>query len=184
MRLEIATTLKRNIQVIGVMVHGTRMYLLSNLPDELKLLVRCNALEVCHNRFNAYFGRFAATFGKVLGKADTDRKEHEEKERQGAEQPQKAEQQEKQCVDAVAHQRKEEERRKAEQREKERLEAEQSEIHRLAPQQRGGNVKNSGVQTEPEKAQTAGSSSGFPVGEKACFYALDVIAFITTLPGG
>jgi hypothetical protein len=28
-----------------------------------------------------------------------------------------------------------------------------------------------------EKAQTAGSSSGFPVGGKACFYALEVIAF-------
>jgi hypothetical protein len=33
------------------------------------------------------------------------------------------------------------------------------------------------VKGEPEKAQTIGSSSGFPVGEKVCFYVLEVIAF-------
>jgi hypothetical protein len=39
-RLEIATALKRNIRVIPVLVDGALMPRSSDLPDDLKLLVR------------------------------------------------------------------------------------------------------------------------------------------------
>jgi hypothetical protein len=52
-RLEIATALKRNIRVIPVLVDGALMPRSGDLPDNLKLLVRRNALDVSHNRFIA-----------------------------------------------------------------------------------------------------------------------------------
>src|SRR6476620_2151295 len=55
-RLEIATALKRNIRVIPVLVDSATMPQSSDLPDDLKLLVRRNAVEVTHSRFNADLG--------------------------------------------------------------------------------------------------------------------------------
>jgi len=52
-RLEIATALKRNIRVIPVLVDDASMPRASDLPDDLKLLVRRNAVEVSHTRFSA-----------------------------------------------------------------------------------------------------------------------------------
>jgi hypothetical protein len=49
-RLEIATALKRGIRVIPVLVEGASMPRPGELPDDLKSLVRRNALEVSHNR--------------------------------------------------------------------------------------------------------------------------------------
>jgi tetratricopeptide (TPR) repeat protein len=77
-RVEIATALKRNIRVIPVLVDGASMPRSSELPDDLKLLARRNALEVSHNRFNADFGRLVAAIGKVLEKAEAERKQHQE----------------------------------------------------------------------------------------------------------
>ena len=71
-RLEIATALKRNIRVIPVLVDGTLLPPLSDLPGELKLLARRNALDVSHNRFNADFGQLVATLEKVLGKGNAE----------------------------------------------------------------------------------------------------------------
>ena len=76
-RLEIATALKRNIRVIPVLVDGALMPRSSDLPDDLKLLVRRNAVEVSHSRFNADLGRLIAALEKVLEKADAERKQRE-----------------------------------------------------------------------------------------------------------
>jgi TIR domain len=91
-RLEIATALKRNIRVIPVLVEGALMPRATDLPDELKLLVRRNALEVSHNRFNADLGRLITALQRVLKKTDAERKQSEEQERLEAEQRKRAEQ--------------------------------------------------------------------------------------------
>jgi hypothetical protein len=80
-RLEIATALKRNIRVIPVLVDGALMPPASALPDDLKLLVRRNALEISHNRFNADFGQLEVTVERILQKADGECKQREEKHR-------------------------------------------------------------------------------------------------------
>jgi tetratricopeptide (TPR) repeat protein len=77
-RLEIATALKRNVRVIPVLVDGASMPRSSNLPDDLKLLARRNALEVSHNRFSADFDQLVAVLERVLEKADAERKQREE----------------------------------------------------------------------------------------------------------
>jgi len=65
-RLEIATALKRKIRVIPVLVDGATMP--SELPDNLQLLVRLNALEVSHNRFDADSDRLIAALERALEK--------------------------------------------------------------------------------------------------------------------
>ena len=52
-RLEIATALKRGIRVVPVLVEGATMPAAGELPDNLKALVRRNALEIGHTRFGA-----------------------------------------------------------------------------------------------------------------------------------
>jgi hypothetical protein len=50
-RIEIATALKRDIRVIPVLVDGASMPRSRDLPDDLKALVRRNALQLSHDRF-------------------------------------------------------------------------------------------------------------------------------------
>jgi hypothetical protein len=52
-RLEIATALKRGIRVIPVLVDGASMPRSADLPDELKTLVRLQALKVSQDRFRS-----------------------------------------------------------------------------------------------------------------------------------
>src|ERR1700680_3141133 len=113
-RLEIAVALKRNIRVIPVLVDGALMPRSNELPDDLKLMVRRNALEVSHSRFNADLSHLVAALERVLEKADAERTERE-KHRREVERPQ----------------REEKERLEIEEREKERLEAERLEQERL-----------------------------------------------------
>src|SRR6516162_610618 len=87
-RLEIAAALKRNIRVIPLLVDGALMPRSNELPDDLKLLIRRNALEVSHTRFNADLGRLVTAIERVLEKADAERKQREEQERSAAEQRQ------------------------------------------------------------------------------------------------
>jgi hypothetical protein len=49
--LEIATALERGIRVIPVLVDGASMPRYRDLPDDLKSLVRRQAIELNHNRF-------------------------------------------------------------------------------------------------------------------------------------
>src|SRR5208283_5881681 len=98
-RIEIATALKRGIRVVPVLVEGARMPEVGELPDDLKPLVRRNALEIGHNRFRADSERLIAALQRVLESA-----EHREKQRLEAERLEKerleAEQREKECLEA------------------------------------------------------------------------------------
>jgi hypothetical protein len=77
-RLEIATALKRNIRVIPVLVDGALIPPSSELPDDLKLLVGRNMLEVKHNSFAADLGRLVAALERVLEKPVAGYKQREE----------------------------------------------------------------------------------------------------------
>ena len=65
-RLEIATALKRGIRVIPVLVEGALMPRSDQLPDDLKALVRRNALEVSHISFRADTERMIAEVERAL----------------------------------------------------------------------------------------------------------------------
>jgi hypothetical protein len=104
-RMEIGTALKRKIRVIPVLVDGALMPRADDLPEDLKPLVRRNALAVTTISFEGDLQRLAGAIRQVLEKVAADQREKERLE---------AEQREKERLDAV-------------QREKERLEAEQRE---------------------------------------------------------
>src|ERR1700729_3726064 len=84
-RLEIAAGLKRNVRVIPVLVDGASMPRSNELPDDLKVMVRRNALEVSHSRFNADSEHLIGALQRVLAKGDAERKLREDKERAEAE---------------------------------------------------------------------------------------------------
>jgi tetratricopeptide (TPR) repeat protein len=129
-RMEIATALRRDIRVIPVLVDGALMPRPTELPDDLKPLVRRNALRISDTSFDGDCQRLVAAIKQVL---ETERLEKErleaqqrEKYRVEAEQRERerldAERREKERLEAEARQRKEEERSKAEQQDRERLE--------------------------------------------------------------
>ena len=69
-RVEIRTALMRGIRVIPVLVDGGCMPRARDLPDDLKPLVRRNALEVSHTRFKADCERLIAALDQVLKAAN------------------------------------------------------------------------------------------------------------------
>jgi Sulfatase-modifying factor enzyme 1/TIR domain len=82
-RLEIATALKRGIRVVPVLVEGATMPEIGELPDDLKALVRRNAVEIGHNRFNADSEILITALKRALGKA-TEQRERELSAKQAA----------------------------------------------------------------------------------------------------
>jgi len=80
-RMEIATALRRNIRVIPVLVDGALMPQSNDLPDDLKPLVRRNALQVGDTHFDDDCRRLVAAIEQVLEKNTAKRREREEKER-------------------------------------------------------------------------------------------------------
>ena len=80
-RTEIATALRRHIRVIPVLVDGASMPQSADLPDDLKPLVRRNALLVGDTHFDDDCRRLMAAIEQVLDKAAAERREREEKER-------------------------------------------------------------------------------------------------------
>jgi hypothetical protein len=126
-RLEIATALKRKIRVIPVLVDGASLPRPSDLPDDLKSLLRRNAVEVSHTRFGADSDRLIAAIERVFEKIAAEQRESEEKARLEAE---RREAEKNARLEAERRQREEQDRREAEQREheeKERLAAEHGE---------------------------------------------------------
>jgi hypothetical protein len=119
-RLEIATALKRNIRVIPVLVDDASMPRASDLPDDLKSLVRRQAIPVSHDRFSADSERLIAALDLVFQKTAAEQREREEKARLEAELKERleAERQQKEKMDRLEAERREHEN-------KERLEAEQ-----------------------------------------------------------
>jgi len=77
-RMEIATALKREIRVIPVLVDGALMPRSTQLPDDLKPLVRRNALQISDISFDGDCQRLAAAIKEVLEKAATERRERDE----------------------------------------------------------------------------------------------------------
>src|SRR5215472_2433311 len=84
-RLEIATALKRNIRVIPVLVDDASMPRASDLPDDLKLLVRRNAVEVSHTRFGTDSEKLITAIERVFEQIVAEQREREEKARLEAE---------------------------------------------------------------------------------------------------
>ena len=123
-RREIATALKRDIRVIPVLVDGAVMPRPTDLPDDLKPLVRRNALRVSDTGFDDDCRRLVAAVEQVIEKTAAERREREEKERLETE---RRETEKKGRLEAEQRQKEQQDRLEAERREtekKERLEAE------------------------------------------------------------
>jgi hypothetical protein len=118
-RMEIGTALKRKIRVIPVLVDGALMPRADDLPQDLKPLVRRNALAVTTISFEGDVQRLAGAIRQVLEKVAAEQREKERLE---------AEHREKERLET---EQREKESLEAEQREKERLESEQREKERL-----------------------------------------------------
>jgi TIR domain len=73
-RVEVSTALKRGIRVIPVLVEGATMPEAADLPDDLKALVRRNALKLSHDRFRTESELLASTVGRVLEEAEARRR--------------------------------------------------------------------------------------------------------------
>ena len=76
--------LRRHIRVIPVLVDGASMPQSADLPDDLKPLVRRNALLVGDTHFDDDCRRLMAAIEQVLDKAAAERREREEKGAAGA----------------------------------------------------------------------------------------------------
>jgi hypothetical protein len=120
-RLEVGTGLKRGIRVIPVLVDRTVMPRADNLPEDLKPLVRRNAVEISHDRFRADSERLITAVERALedARVETQRK-GEEQGRAEAEQRLRAEQEQLQAgerleerLEALRREREENERREA-----------------------------------------------------------------------
>src|SRR6516164_5197622 len=134
-RMEIGAALKRKIRVIPVLLDGASMPRPTDLPEDLKLLVRRNALLVTQTSFDGDCRRLADAIKLVLEKVAAaaqerlvaEQRQHEEQEREA----EQREREEKERLQAAQHQREEKQRLEAE-----RLAAEQREKQRLAAEQR------------------------------------------------
>ena len=117
-RMEIGAALKRKIRVIPVLVDGALMPQSTDLPEDLKPLVRRNALLITETSFDGDCQRLAAAIRQVLEKAAA-----QERERLGTEQRQR---EEKGRLEVEQRQREEKDRPEAERRQhddKEQLKA-------------------------------------------------------------
>jgi len=74
-RLEIATALKRDIRVIPVLVDGASMPQSRDLPDDLRDLVRRNALQLSHDRFRTDSERLQSAVSRALEKTASERRD-------------------------------------------------------------------------------------------------------------
>jgi hypothetical protein len=119
-RREISTALRREICVIPVLVDGASMPRSTDLPDDLKPLVRRMALQVTDTGFDDDCRRLVAAIEEVLEKAMADQREREKRE----------------WIQAERYEREEKERSKAERRQK-RLQAERHELGEKERQEAG-----------------------------------------------
>ena len=77
-RLEIAAALKRKILVIPVLVDGALMPGSTELPDDLKLIARRNALQVSPDRFRYDSDRLTNAIKRVFEEAAAAQRQREE----------------------------------------------------------------------------------------------------------
>ena len=71
-RLEVAAGLAGGLQVIPLLLDGAPMPSAAQLPEELRPLVRHNALEIGNTRFAADVQRLVAALREALGEAPTE----------------------------------------------------------------------------------------------------------------
>jgi hypothetical protein len=76
-RIEIGTALKRDIRVIPVLVDSALMPLATDLPDDLKQLVRRQWVSIAHSNFEDGWGRLEVVVEQVLGKNTATRRNHQ-----------------------------------------------------------------------------------------------------------
>jgi len=69
-RLEIASALARNIDVIPVLVHGARMPASADLPENLQDLAYRNCVEITHARWNSDVEAFSRTLRQYVAQGD------------------------------------------------------------------------------------------------------------------
>jgi hypothetical protein len=86
-RMEIATALKRDVLVIPVLVDGAPMPRSADLPDNLKALVRRNALRLSEAGFNDDCRRLIAAIEQVLEKSAAHQRDRLNPERREIERP-------------------------------------------------------------------------------------------------
>jgi uncharacterized repeat protein (TIGR01451 family) len=103
-RLEIAAALRREIRVIPVLLDGATMPRQSDLPDDLQLLVRRNALPVSDTGFDDDCKRLVTAIEQVFQAVETERRDREgkkrlETKRQAAEAKQRLEEERRQKKD-------------------------------------------------------------------------------------
>jgi uncharacterized membrane protein YtjA (UPF0391 family) len=67
-RLEIATALKRNIRVIPALIQGASMPRSTDLPEELRMLTRRNALEISDTHFHRDVDQLIEILDRALGR--------------------------------------------------------------------------------------------------------------------
>jgi tetratricopeptide (TPR) repeat protein len=113
LRMEIATALRRDIRVIPVLVDGALMPRSTDLPDDLKALVRRNAMRVSHTEFDDDCRRLVAAIELVFEKNLAEKRQRQQKQQLETER--------------LESERLKTERLKIEQREKERIDAERLE---------------------------------------------------------
>jgi hypothetical protein len=154
-RLEVATALKRNIRVIPVLVDGASMPPARDLPDDLKSLVRRNAVEVSHTRFSADSERLIAALERVFEKTAAEQREREEKAR----------------LEEQRREREENERLEAERREVEknaRLEAERRQREKSDWKLNRGKGTPGGRTTSARRKGTAGARTRVGASQPSC----------------
>lgn len=71
-RLETASALARNIPVIPVLVHGAKMPVPDQLPDNLKDLAYRNSVEITHARWNSDVALLTKALTQYVGAATAD----------------------------------------------------------------------------------------------------------------
>ena len=124
-RIEVATALERDIRVIPVLVDGVSMPYSTELPNNLKSLVRRNALQVDHHSFNSDARRLISQLELALKAAEDSRilkarKLEAEKARREKESAEKA-----RLEDEERNRKKEEEKERIEKETREKAEADE-----------------------------------------------------------
>src|SRR5215467_7590290 len=66
-RLEIVSAMRRNIRVIPMLVYGAHMPNAEELPEDLKPLVRRQALEISDQRWDYDVGTFTTAVDRIVG---------------------------------------------------------------------------------------------------------------------
>jgi formylglycine-generating enzyme required for sulfatase activity len=181
-RLEIATALKRGIRVVPVLVEGAMMPEAGEVPDDLKALVRRNALEIGHIRFDADSEHLVNAVERALGKARNQR-EAKENERLVAEQQERLDREQSERAAAEIRQQQEEGQLEARLREQERLDQElQSQpLSPVSPVVPPTQTPKAVYPVLPELQKPPMSSSGGPRGKIRSKQVISILAIVAVL---